>query len=276
MTPVHMARYSRRDLRAPPGRATSAVCASRVRATTSRPLVSLSRRWTSPARGTRASFGSSAEQGVLQGVPRRCPRPGARPARPACRARCSARSSIARCQRQALGRHGGVCTGSRASMRTCSPPSTLSLARSGRPVHLRPTPPRSRPCRRAREYCGQRPAPGPGRSAARPPPAPASGHGSGTPRAARRSEGRPGEFAILARFRRREATERPFQMFPSPSGARRRARPVRRALLAVSVSGCHRRDQANLKETPDAALQESAQGDGCLRLQHAPSRPTSG
>jgi len=44
-------------------------------------------------------------------------------------------------------------TASRASMRTCSPPSTLSLARSGRPSTCT-APDSIQACRRAREYCG--------------------------------------------------------------------------------------------------------------------------
>ena len=142
----------------------------------------------------------------------------------------------------------GACTGSRASMRTCSPPSTLSLGRSGRPSTA--TDPASiQERRRAREYWGSACA----RAWSKRSPA-ASG---ASVRAWERNSsgaalvrGAAGEFAILTRFRRRAATERPFLMFPSLPARGAVLALCAVLLLAVSVSGCHRRDKANLKETP--------------------------
>src|ERR1700728_336587 len=57
MTPTQTARYSRETDRAMSSRV-SAVCASGVRATIRRPLVSLSSRWMMPARGIEARRGS--------------------------------------------------------------------------------------------------------------------------------------------------------------------------------------------------------------------------
>ena len=71
ITPRQMASYSRWISRASSMR-TSAVCAASVRATTSRPLVSLSSRCTMPARGSAASCGSCASSAfcsVRSGLP---------------------------------------------------------------------------------------------------------------------------------------------------------------------------------------------------------------
>src|SRR5256886_10293128 len=74
ITPVHSARYSRPILREVIA-AVRAACASGVRATTRRPLVSLSSRCTRPARGSRASCGSSASSAFCR-VCRALPAPG--------------------------------------------------------------------------------------------------------------------------------------------------------------------------------------------------------
>ena len=72
--PMQTASYSRSTSRASMAR-TSAVCASSVRATTIRPLVSLSSRCTMPARGTCASFGSRCSSAFCR-VPAALPAPG--------------------------------------------------------------------------------------------------------------------------------------------------------------------------------------------------------
>src|SRR5882762_9253097 len=74
ISPVDSARYSRPILRAAIA-AMRALCASGVRATTKRPLVSLSSRCTRPARGSRASCGSSARSAFCR-VWRALPAPG--------------------------------------------------------------------------------------------------------------------------------------------------------------------------------------------------------
>ena len=81
--PCTSARYSRLTVRACNWR-TRSVCAVRVLATTSRPLVSLSSRCTMPARGRLASCGRVVQQRVEQRAAASCRCRDAPPGRPAC------------------------------------------------------------------------------------------------------------------------------------------------------------------------------------------------
>src|SRR6185312_2890525 len=214
MTPRHSARYSRTISRAA-SCATSPVCASGVRATTRSPVVSLSRRCTSPARGTTASLGSSASSAF-----------------------CRVWRALA-------------AAGSCARMRTCSPPRTLSLARSAGPS-TSTAPASIQDLRRAREYCGSARA----RAWSNRSPAASAGSRSACER---NSPGAaavgPPEFVILPALTRREATERPFQM--------RLSVPVRGGLVALCIvmlglAGCHpHRIKDERKLTPEALYKKA-------------------
>ena len=125
MTPTQAATYSRAMVRASSCRL-SEVCASGVRATTNKPLVSLSSRWINPARGSAASFGSSPSKAFCK-VCRGFPAPGCT-TRPAGLSMTStSRSSWTRRSAMASGNtwgcaasSGGICT------RTRDPASTIS------------------------------------------------------------------------------------------------------------------------------------------------------
>ena len=135
MTPTHTARYSRDMVRAISCRL-SEVCASAVRATTNRPLVSLSRRWMRPARGNFASDGSSPNRAFCK-VCRGFPAPGCT-TNPAglsmtstSASSCTSRSAIASGSTSGWPLHATViCTRIRA------PASTMSRGLQLPPAHL--------------------------------------------------------------------------------------------------------------------------------------------
>ena len=136
---------------------TRLVCASSVLATTSRPLVSLSRRCTMPARGTTGERRRVMQQRVEQRAVADCRCRDAPPARPACRSRamCASSCTIASgisCGVSLRAAGSGLCV--HDSMR--SPPHTLSFGCAAAPSTVTRAC-RTQSCRRLREYCGQQP-----------------------------------------------------------------------------------------------------------------------
>ena len=213
--------------------ATSAVCTSGVRATTSSPLVSLSSRCTSPARGTSAELRVERQQRILQRVRAGCRRPGARPGPAGLLITSSAAILEDDIERQRLRRDLRLGRDARLDAHLLAAqhlvPSPAAAAR--RPAPRRP---RSMPCRRAREYCGraarQRLVEAqPGRSG-----------GSckrvrcGTRRRWRRSEVRPGNsLYCLPHSGGAKPQKGPFQMFSVPN---RRAAACSRCASSCSPS----------------------------------------
>ncbi len=128
--PLTTARYWRCTSRAD-NCSTSAVCACRVRATTITPLVSLSSRWTTPARGTDASAGSR-NSSALTRVPVGLPAPGwtTSPAGLSITKTCS--SSYSTDSGMSSGR-ALVSVSSVAFRVASSPPRTGSRGRAGTP-----------------------------------------------------------------------------------------------------------------------------------------------
>ena len=129
--PTTTARYCRCTPRAD-SCATSAVCAGSVRATTMTPEVSLSSRWTMPARGSADQRRIAMQQRVDQRARRIA---GARmhhQARRACRSRSPARPRTARRAAMSSGA-ASVCVSSTTSSDTVSPPRTGSRPRTLRP-----------------------------------------------------------------------------------------------------------------------------------------------
>ena len=226
MTPRAQGEVVRARSRAAASCATSAVCASGVRATTSSPLVSLSRRCTSPGARHDGELGVERQQRILQrvaGVARA--RVDHEPGRLVDHEQRAVLEHHV--ERHRLRGHAASSARSRASMRTCSPPRTLSLARSaGRPP--RPRRPRSSPEAGPR-VLRQRPRQGlvepqPGRH---PRAAPARGYG--TPRRRSAVGSACLEFAILPdSYPARSQQKGPHSDVFVGSGARRRGRAVYR------------------------------------------------
>ncbi len=252
--------------------ATSAVCASGVRATTSRPLVSLSSRWTEPGARHQRELADRAPAAHSAGCARALPAPGCT-TRPAGLLMTSSAASLKTTS------SGSASAATRASHRQLAPrcapaprPGPCPWPAGGRPSTW--TAPASiQSCSRAREYCGRERA----RAWSRRSPALSGGQlravRYGTRRRLPRSEVQPGDSLYLAGFTRRDAKERPLPDVPVPSGAQRRARavrrPARRWLAAATTQG-----QA-AADSPDGAVQEGAQGPRCLRLQLGRSSSTS-
>ena len=259
---VHTARYSRSISRAAMA-ATSAVCASGVRATTSRPLVSLSSRWTSPARGTRASFGIQRQQRVLQRVP------GVAGARVHHQPRRLVDDEeravlVQHLERQRLGSDPSVPRRSSGlDAHLLAAEDLVAWPRSGRPSTC--TAPASiQSCSRAREYWGRAAGQGLIEAQAGALRGQPQARAHGTPALRPRSEVQPGDSLYCRGFRRRDSHRGVLFRCSCPE---RRAAACSRCvvvLFAVSVTGCHAPQR-------EAARQRQPRG----ALQDRPTRPCS-
>src|SRR6476659_8640193 len=149
--PTTMARYCRCTPRAD-NCATSAVCAGSVRATTITPEVSLSSRWTMPARGSSASPGSRGSS-AFTNVPAGLPAPGCT-TRPAGLSSTKTASSSYSTSSAMSSARAAVCGASTTSSTTASPPRTGSRGRTVRPSS-RAWPPLIHSARRERENSGK-------------------------------------------------------------------------------------------------------------------------
>ena len=157
----HTARGIRAASRVRAAASVRAVCASSVRATTSRPLVSLSMRCTMPARGMAASFGSSASSAFCS-VCARLPAPGCTtsPAGLSITKNCGSRSATLSAMDSRL-HLGGRARSARTP--TASPPYTASRGRAARAVDgdgAGPDP--ARPAASGNTAAMRRPGPGQG------------------------------------------------------------------------------------------------------------------
>ena len=152
-SPCTIARYTRRIVRSA-SCFTRSACALTVFATTSNPLVSLSRRCTMPARGTPASAGACASS-ALSSVRSGWPAPGCttRPAGLSITISCASSCTTLSGMRCACGEASSGTGGGSSTMR--SPPATGWLGSALLPSRVI-WPDLSHACRRLREYCGNR------------------------------------------------------------------------------------------------------------------------